>query len=68
MTDDVLCACCEQPAPIIFKPTNRRETWLVLSCDECLEPVCRQCSDTDEGIVTCTLCLQQANLAKAEGH
>lgn len=54
-----LCECCGKPATIIFAPTRFRRDDLIKTCDRCLDPVCDDCSETNEvGLVTCVMCTQ----------
>lgn len=58
------CSCCHRQAHVLMRPTRHRRDNVLLTCDTCLEPVCRRCAEVDEdGRCTCEDCLQTEALA-----
>ena len=48
---------CREPLKPIFKSGRTAETWFWHECDECSEPYCDGCAETDEdGYVECVYC------------
>lgn len=57
------CECCSKPAKVLLEIGIYKDDWLIKNCDICLDYVCDGCCDTtDDGVVTCLNCLQQATL------
>jgi hypothetical protein len=55
---DRTCCCCDKKkVPVIFRCGDNQV--MILTCDRCLDPVCRACCDeAEDGSVTCSMCLQ----------